>query len=55
MDLAHLFEMGSYTAYVWSAYGITAVGLMWIAWSAHRQLKQQKVEARRRRQRADHQ
>jgi heme exporter protein CcmD len=51
MDLARLFEMGSYTAYVWSAYGITAIGLIAIVWSAHRQLKLQLAEARRRRQR----
>ena len=49
MSLAKLFEMGAYTTYVWCAYGITAMGLILIAWMGQKRFERERVEARRRR------
>jgi heme exporter protein D len=49
MSLTKLFEMGAYTAYVWFAYAITALGLILIAWMGHKRFERERIEARRRR------
>ena len=53
MSLVRLFEMSTYAGYVWSAYGITFLGLAVIVWLAHQRLEQERSDARRRRQSRD--
>ena len=36
MDLQTFFEMGGYAEYVWPAYGLTALILLWNWWAARR-------------------
>ena len=36
MDLQKTLEMGGYGAYVWTAYGLTTIVLLWNFWSARR-------------------
>jgi heme exporter protein CcmD len=50
MDFLHSLQMRSYAAYVWSAYGATALGLVAIAWLARRRLERELRAARRRRE-----
>jgi heme exporter protein D len=52
VDLLHSLQMPTYAAYVWSTYGITAVGLAAIAWLARRRLAREQRDARRRRESA---
>ncbi|HEX7012293.1 MAG TPA: heme exporter protein CcmD [Steroidobacteraceae bacterium] len=48
MSLSDFIAMGDYGAYVWPCYGLTLAVLIWSAWSARRQLREQIVAARRR-------
>jgi heme exporter protein CcmD len=48
MSLGDFIAMGDYGAYVWPCYGLTLAVLIWSAWSARRQLREQIVAARRR-------
>jgi heme exporter protein CcmD len=42
--------MSGYGAFVWSCYGLTLAVLVWNAWSARRELREQVVHATRRAQ-----
>jgi heme exporter protein CcmD len=46
--MKEFLEMSGYAAYVWSAYGIAVGGLGLNIWLAHRQMRQARVQARRR-------
>ena len=48
MDLRDFLEMGGYAGYVWSAYGLTTIVLIWNWWSARRSEADQQANARRR-------
>jgi heme exporter protein D len=48
MDLAAFFKMGGYAAYVWPAYGLTALVLIWNWWAALRSETEAQAAARRR-------
>ena len=48
MDLQTFFEMGGYAQFVWPAYGLTAVVLVWNWWSARRSETDAQTAARRR-------
>ena len=48
MDLQKFFEMGGYAGYVWTAYGLTAVILLWNWWAARRSEAEAQTAARRR-------
>jgi heme exporter protein CcmD len=48
MSLRDFLAMGAYGAYVWPCYGLTVVVLIWSAWSARRQLRNEILAARRR-------
>ena len=48
MDLQHFLEMGGYARYVWPAYGLTALVLLWNWWSARRSETEAQDAARRR-------
>lgn len=37
--MAEFFDMGGYAAFVWAAYGLSAIALVWLAASSWRQLK----------------
>jgi heme exporter protein CcmD len=50
VSFGRLIYMGSYTVYVWSAYGITVLGLGTVVWTAFQRLERERLEARRRRQ-----
>lgn len=38
--MAEFFDMGGYAAYVWTAYGLSAVALVALALSSRRKLKE---------------
>jgi heme exporter protein D len=48
MDLQNFFEMGGYAKFVWPAYGLTALVLVWNWWSARRSETEAQSAARRR-------
>ncbi len=48
MDLAEFLKMGGYAGYVWTAYGLTTVVLVWNWWSARRSEADEQASARRR-------
>lgn len=48
MDLQEFLKMGGYAGYVWTAYGLTTVVLVWNWWSARRCESDEQVSARRR-------
>ena len=48
MDLQKFFEMGGYAEYVWPAYGLTALILLWNWWAARRSEIAAQTAARRR-------
>ena len=50
MDLQHFINMGGYAQYVWPAYGLTALVLLWNWWSARRSESDAQAAARRRMQ-----
>lgn len=50
MNLSEFVAMGAYGAYVWPCYGLTLAVLIWSAWSARRQLRNEIRAARRRTQ-----
>lgn len=47
--MAEFFNMDGYAVFVWTAYGISALSLVWLAFSSRRQLKNsaEAVEAAR--------
>jgi heme exporter protein CcmD len=48
MDLLSFLKMGGYAAYVWPAYGLTALVLIWNWWAALRSETEAQDAARRR-------
>lgn len=50
MNLREFLAMGAYGVYVWPCYGLTLAVLIWNAWSARRQLRDEILAARRRAQ-----
>ncbi len=48
MDLKNFLEMGGYAEYVWPAYGLTALVLLWNWWAARRSETEAQIAARRR-------
>jgi heme exporter protein CcmD len=48
MDLHAFLQMGGYAEYVWPAYGLTALVLLWNWWSARRSETDAQAAARRR-------
>jgi heme exporter protein CcmD len=48
MDLQSFFDMGGYAKFVWPAYGLTALVLVWNWWSARRSETEAQTAARRR-------
>jgi heme exporter protein D len=48
MDLQNFIEMGGYAKFVWPAYGLTALVLVWNWWSARRSETEAQSAARRR-------
>jgi heme exporter protein D len=50
MDLHNFLAMGGYAAYVWPAYGLTALVLVWNWWAAKRSEAEARTSALRRNQ-----
>ena len=48
MDLQTFFKMGGYAQYVWPAYGLTALILLWNWWAARRSETEAQLAAQRR-------
>jgi heme exporter protein D len=48
MDLQEFLRMGGYASYVWTAYGLTALVLVWNWWAARRSEAEQVLSAQRR-------
>jgi heme exporter protein D len=48
MDLHTFFKMGGYAQYVWPAYGLTALILLWNWWAARRSETEAQTAAQRR-------
>jgi len=48
MELQEFLKMGGYAGYVWSAYGLTFLVLVWNWWSARRCEAEGQASARRR-------
>jgi heme exporter protein CcmD len=48
MGLQKVLEMGGYAGYVWPAYGLTAVVLIWNTWAARRSEAEAQRSAQRR-------
>ena len=48
MELQTFFKMGGYAQYVWPAYGLTALILLWNWWAARRSETEAQAAARRR-------
>jgi len=48
MGLQTFFEMGGYAEYVWPAYGLTALILLWNWWAARRSEAEAQTAAKRR-------
>lgn len=52
MMLSEAFKMGSYGAYVWSCYGLTLAGLLFMVIAAQRSWQTELKQAKRRAQTA---
>ncbi len=50
--MTEALKMGAYGAYVWSCYGLTLLGLLWMFFSARRDWAHELQQARRRAQAA---
>jgi heme exporter protein D len=48
MDLQNVLAMGGYAGYVWPAYGLTALVLVWNWWAARRSEAEALLSAQRR-------
>ena len=48
MDLQNVLAMGGYAGYVWPAYGLTALVLVWNWWAARRSEAEAQLNAQRR-------
>ena len=48
MNLQEFLSMGGYASYVWTAYGLTALVLVWNWWAARRNEAEQQLSAQRR-------
>jgi heme exporter protein D len=48
MDLQKFFAMGGYAGFVWSAYGLTFLVLVWNTWSAIHSETEARAGAQRR-------
>jgi heme exporter protein CcmD len=48
MDLQNVLAMGGYAGYVWPAYGLTALVLIWNWWAARRSEAEAQLNAQRR-------
>ena len=48
MDVQEFLRMGGYAGYVWSAYGLTALVLLWNWWAARRCEAEERLSAQRR-------
>ena len=48
MDVGEFLAMGGYARYVWPAWGLSALVLVWNAWSARRLRRDALAAARRR-------
>ena len=48
MDLQNVLAMGGYAGYVWPAYGLTALVLIWNWWAARRSEAEAQLGAERR-------
>ena len=48
MDLKTFLEMGGYAEYVWPAYGLTALILLWNWWAARRSEAEAQIAAKQR-------
>jgi heme exporter protein CcmD len=48
MDLHNFLAMGGYAAFVWPAYGLTALVLIWNWWAAKRSEAEARISALRR-------
>jgi len=48
MELQNVFEMGGYAGYVWPAFGLTALVLIWNTWAALRSEAEAEASAQRR-------
>ena len=48
MDLQSFLNMGGYAQYVWPAYGLTALVLVWNWWAARRSEIEAQTAAKRR-------
>ena len=48
MELQTFLKMGGYAQYVWSAYGLTALILLWNWWAARRSETEAQLAAQRR-------
>jgi len=48
MNLQEFLSMGGYASYVWTAYGLTALVLVWNWWAARRSETEQQLSAQRR-------
>ena len=48
MDIQDFLKMGGYAQFVWPAYGLTALVLVWNWWSARRSETDAQTAARRR-------
>jgi len=48
MDLQAFLKMGGYAQFVWPAYGLTALVLVWNWWAARRSETEAQAAARRR-------
>jgi heme exporter protein CcmD len=48
MDVQTFFNMGGYAEYVWPAYGLTALVLLWNWWAARRSETEAQTAAQRR-------
>ena len=48
MDIQEFLKMGGYAQFVWPAYGLTALVLVWNWWSARRSETDAQTAARRR-------
>lgn len=46
--MAEFLNMSGYGAYVWSCYGLALVVLVWNAWRARAQLREELVRTKRR-------
>lgn len=53
--MAEFLNMGGYASFVWTAYGLSAVALIWLAMSSRKRLKEtdEAVDAARARRRGE--